>query len=248
VPWARASALHRHLACPAASWFPRADRGVWSPGYLVTELPLPADLPPVPKQDMRYADWGTAMHEAKAGGDAEPFASYLAPYREQMWPAKLGRHEVCVAWDCRRHEVILGPANLPKAEQDAWKAAKSEDHVVGVSDWLGELPAGDAWIDDLKTGWSRPDPAAVANLFYLFCWARARQQDLGWSSMTWWPRGTEHPTREGLWRKVTSVAFEALEDAMNDAWLSATRGHHDPRPGMHCGYCPSAAVCPRAHE
>lgn len=210
----------------------------------------------MPVQDTRYADWGTAMHEAKASGGDEPFTSIVTPHRARLWPDDMGRHEVCVAYDCRTKQVILGPANLPKADQDAWKAAQSDDCVVGVSDWLGELPDGLPWNDDLKTGWRRPDPASKQSLFYLMVWAKARGDVQGWSSITWWPRGPEtEPSREGLWRKVTAVAFDALEDELHRAWLAAIgfsrndpQWRPEPRPGAHCTYCPSAAVCPRAFE
>jgi hypothetical protein len=210
-------------------------------------------MPEPPKQNTRYADHGTGMHEAKAGAQNQ-YSGVVAPHRARLWPEKLGRHEVCLAWDCATRRVILGPANLPKAEQEAWKAAQPDSCVVGVSDWLGELPSGVAWIEDLKTGWQRPDPASVQNLFYLFCWTRARGEDWGWASVCWWPRGGE-PSRDGLWRQVTSLAFEALEDSMDVAWRAATGNmKHDPawrpspRPGMHCSWCPSATVCPRAYE
>lgn len=254
MPWARASALDRHLACPAASWLPRADRGAWRQGYLTPgELVAPG---PAPQEDTTLADWGTAMHAAKAGTGCDPWMSTVDPWREQLWPSRLGQHEVCVSYDCRTWDVELGPAGALDAEADAWKASRGPDCVVGTADWLGELPSGEIWVDDLKTGWRRPDPATNSTLFYLMVWAKIRKRLLGWTSICWWPRGADTvPSREGLWRKVTAVALDALEDDLHRAWLGAI-GHSrndpqwrpEPRPGPHCSYCPSAAVCPRANE
>lgn len=248
MPWARASSLARHLACPAASWLPRADRGSWHQGYLTKgDLVAPAIAPP--DQDMSFADWGTELHNAKAGHGEDPWSSLIEPHREQLWPAGSGQHEVCVAYNCRSRVATIGPADLSKSEQDAWKAAQNDDCVVGVADWAGWLPDELPWVDDLKTGWKRPDPEMVQLQFYLLVWAKSRGDKQGWTSVTWWPRGSDTtPSRQGLWRKHTVVAFDELEDQLHRAWLAATGLNHEPRPGIHCSYCPSASVCSRAYE
>lgn len=259
MPWARASALHRHLACPAASWLPRADRGAWRPGYLATGLlaaPVPSESPPA--EDTTLADWGTAMHAAKAGSPdaSDPWVTMMAPWRDKLWPAALGQHEVCLSYDCRTREVELGPIGALDSEASEWKESRGPDCVVGTADWAGVLPSGEPWVDDLKTGWRRPDPSATPILFYLMCWAKLCNAQVGWTSNTWWPRGADTvPSREGLWRKVTVVAFDVLEEDLHRAWLGAVGFSRNdpqwrpaPRPGPHCHYCPSVGVCPRAYE
>lgn len=248
MPWARASALDRHLECSAASWLPRLDRGVWRPGYLqegVVELPPP----PLEIADTTAADWGTAMHAAKAGtpDSVDPWRSDVEPYREKLWPSRLGVHEQCVAYNCRTREIELGPTNVPHAEADAWKESRDPDCVTGESDWWGELPTADPWVDDLKTGWRTPEVVTPQTLFYGMIRSRQVGSNVCWLSITHWPRKADSPTREGLWRKVTVVAFDAFEDELLKAWVKATRGP-EARPGPWCQYCPSVAVCPRASE
>lgn len=253
MPWARASALARHMACPAASYLPRYDRGTWEPGYRARPGVFVApECPPDRSHDA--ADWGTAMHDAKAGHGVDPWESWMAPHRDLMWPPDMGKHEVCLAYDCRTREVIVGPANLPKAEQDAWKAQQGDDCVVGVTDWWGNLN-GDTWIDDLKTGWQLPDVITPPMQFYLMCAAKVDGNRGGWLSITHMPKAHPSPTREDLWRKQTGPELDAFEELVHLAWLgvvglSRTRPDWEPapRPGMHCQYCPSASVCPRANE
>ncbi len=125
MPWARASALHRHLECPAASWLPRAERGKWHPGYLVAADSLVRPRGPDPEDDSVLAEWGTQMHLAKEGSPdaADPWESWMAPHRERLWPAGLGVHEQAWAYDCRTGIVTLAP---PGVDKDAWKQSRGQ--------------------------------------------------------------------------------------------------------------------------
>lgn len=248
MPWARASALHRHLECAAASWLPQLDRGVWRPGYLQTGV---VELPPNPDEvpDMSAADWGTAMHNAKAmTPDAcDPWLADVEPYREKLWPAGLGLHEQCVAYNCRTREIELGPTNAPHEVANAWKESRDADCVTGECDWWGELPGGEPWVDDLKTGWRTPEVVTPQTLFYLLLRCRVAKANIGRISITHWPRKSPTPTRDGLWRQVTFVALDGFEDDLHKAWVNTTRGP-EARPGPWCEYCPSAGACDRAYQ
>jgi hypothetical protein len=246
MPWARASALDRHLECAAASWLPQLDRGVWRPGYLQTGVvDLPA--PPTEPENTSAADWGTAMHDAKADRSTacDPWLSDVTPFRDTLWPSALGVHEQCVAYNCRTREVRIGPTNAPHDEANAWKEAQDDDCVTGECDWWGQVPAGDPWIDDLKTGWRTPEVVTPQTLLYLMLRCRVAKANLGYISITHWPKRSPHPTRDGLWRKVTYVALDGFEDDLIAAWKRTLRGP-DERPGPWCQYCASMRVCSKA--
>lgn len=252
MPWARASALDRHLECPATSWLPRLDRGVWRPGYLADPADfVPPDITPAP-EDTSAADWGTAMHLAKADpGSPEANGVMVAMFDDlspKLWPASLGVHEQAVAYNCRTREVLLGPTNLPVAEMDAWKNAQDDACVVGTADWWASLPLGEPWIDDLKTGFRRPDVPTPQTMFYLLCKCRLEGQDVGRISITWWPRWMETPTREGLWRQIGPLALDGFEDDLQKAWRRAVGPNPEAQPGPWCKYCPSAPDCDRAYD
>lgn len=204
-------------------------------------------------RDTFPADWGTAMHAAKAGSPeaTDPFLSWVEPWREKLWPARLGRHEVAVSYDCRTSAVALyeGPA------ADEWKATRGPDCVTGSCDWWARLPTGEPWIDDLKTGWKEPEVLTPQTLFYIMVRMKVAAAEDGepWPtgrvSITHWPRAKEptEPSRSGLWRQVTDVALSAFEGQLKLAWVRAIGLNPEPRPGSHCLYCPSAAVCDRAN-
>lgn len=248
MPWARASALHRHLDCPAASWLPRLERGVWRPGYLqqgeVVLPPLPDELP-----DTSAADWGTAMHDAKANNAAaaDPWLGMVEPYRERLWPSEMGVHEQLLAYNCRTRAIEVGPANLSQVEADAWKEQWDQDYVVGTCDWWGSLPSGEPWVDDLKTGWRTPEVVTPQTLWYTLLRARYTGFDYGRVSITHWPKKEEAPTREGLWRQVSPLVLESFEDELQQAWRRAViLPSPEARAGAACQYCPSAGVCDKA--
>lgn len=263
MPWARASALERHLECPAASHLPQYDRGQWQPGYLIPAGHLfKAPVVPVHDRSTVAADWGTAMHAAKAGAPEaqDPWLTWMEPHRETLWPNHLGEHELAVAYDCRHRTVELfrSPSEDRRTE---WKMAQGRDCVVGTADWWGQLPTGEPWVDDLKTGWSKPENPTPAMLFYLMC--RMKQEDAikwdrGRSSITWWPRRAGkldedgnldigEPTRDGLWKQITRMVIETFEEELHHAWVRAVGLNPEPRPGGHCEWCPSAAVCDKAN-
>ncbi len=266
MPWARASSLDRHLACPAASHLPRLDRGVWAPGYLATGTFVAPDVV-VAERDTSAADWGTAMHAAKAlAPDAsEPFLSWMGPHRDRLYPPHLGQHEVSVSYDCRTQKVLTF-FSASKSEHDAWKESQGPDCVTGTADWWGELPSGEPWVDDLKTGWQRPPVVTPQTMFYLMTRMAVANQPLletpdqmhttGRISITWMPKGSKdengqynpEPTREGLWYSVTDTALLAFEGELRQAWVRAVGFNPEARPGAHCHYCPSVAVCDRANS
>lgn len=248
MPWARASALHRHIDCPGASWLPRLDRGIWKPGYLAEGVFVSPPLP-TEKDDTTAADWGTAMHAAKALAPeaCDPWLSAVDPYRDEEYPPHLGVHEQSVAYDCRTRRVFLGPTNVSAEEAGAWKDSQGPDCITGTCDWWATLPTGIPWVDDLKTGWRTPEVVTPQTLFYLLLRCRVAKANEGYISITHWPQRAERPTREGLWRHVTYVALDAFEDEVCAAWVKATRGP-EVRPGPSCQYCPSARVCDKAFQ
>lgn len=255
MPWARASSLDRHMICAAASHLPMADRGVWRPGYL-SDIPPDMVLPEPEPRDDSAARWGTAVHAAIADAPdaSDPWLLWVSPWREKMWPKRLGEHEVSVAYDCSTKKVELF-RSTSEDERTDWKMSQGRDCVVGTSDWWAELPAGEPWIDDTKTGWRKPEVMSEANLFYLMCRMKFSDRNLGWLSISWWPRkalkpGEEMPgpSRDGLWRKVSRVQIEEFEEQLHWAWVRATGPNGKlARPGAHCMWCPSALVCDKAN-
>lgn len=200
---------------------------------------------------MQAADHGTAMHDAKAGTGRDPFAAVMEPWREQMWPARLGVHEQAVSYDCRTGLVEIGPINLPREEMDAWKNARGDDCVVGTCDWWGNLPTGEPWVDDLKTGWRTPEVVTPQTLFYLLCKCKVDgwEMPFGRVSITHWPKAADAPTREGLWRQVSQPALDAFEEDLILAWKRAVViPNPSARSGPWCGYCKSAPGCTAAQS
>jgi hypothetical protein len=237
------------MACPATSWLPRLDRGKWSPGYLaadVTELPPP----PLEERDTEAADWGTAMHAAKADPETspDPWRYIVEPHRADLWPAALGVHEQAVSYDCRTGLWEIGPTNLPVEEMDAWKNSRGPDCVVGTCDWWALLPTEEPWVDDLKTGWREPEVVTPQMLFYAMVRAKAAGARSCYLSITHWPRKAEEANRDPYWRHVGPIALDEFEADLRRAWRRATGPNPDASPGPHCRYCPSAGVCDRANE
>lgn len=241
-PWARASALHRHLECPAASWLPRAERGQWHSGYLVTApLVRTGALLVTPDDDSVMADWGTAMHLAKEDlkSSADPWRSWMEPHRETLWPTHLGQHEVPWSYDCRTGRIEMW--HTGQGDADEWKKSRGATCVTGTTDWLGALPAGEPWVDDLKTGWPVPALTTPQMLMYALMAARRAESQTVRISVTHWRRGWEEPERR--WQQVGPATLEAFEDEVRVAWRRAASGP-EARPGLHCRYCPSSTVCP----
>lgn len=240
MPWARASALDRHLECAAASWFPRADRGAWEPGYLQQVLDLPTISPG--EDDSALAEWGTQMHLAKEGSPlaADPWVSWMEPHRATLWPEHLGRHEIPFALCCRTGEVLeWTPAD---GDKDAWKRSRGPSFVTGTMDWWGQLPGGEPWVDDLKTGYYRPNVTIPQMLLYALVAQKVARSQTVRLSITHWRRGSEEMT-ERAWQQVGPATLEAFQDDLFAAYRRAIAGPL-PRAGAHCRYCPSAMVCP----
>lgn len=239
MPWSRASALDRHLECAAASWLPRADRGAWEPGYLARAGDVPL-LPP-PEDDKHLAEWGTNMHTAKEGSPlaADPWLSWMEPHRETLWPAHLGQHEIPFGLCCRTGLLeVWAPAD---GDKDRWKRSRGPSFVTGTMDWWGQLPGGEPWVDDLKTGWFAPRVTIPQMLLYSLVAARRARSQTVRASITHWRRGWEEPERK--WLQVGPATLEAFQDDLFAAYRRAMAGPL-PRAGAHCRYCPSAQVCP----
>jgi hypothetical protein len=202
------------------------------------------------------ADWGTNMHAAKAGlpVDHPLYAELLAPHREKLWPARLGIHEVGVSFDCetRAVDICVGPS----ADVDLWKASRAASTVVGSVDWWAELPTGEPWIDDLKTGKWDPETDTEQTRFYLLCrWKgpKFRKWDTARLSVTHIPREenpfdvTEvEPVR--AWKQLGRFALEEFEEEIVAAWHRAKEAEPRPVPGIQCEYCPSALVCTKGRD
>lgn len=252
MPWARASALERHIPCPAASWLPRWDRSQWKAGYL-GDLLLPDK--PGEDRDSTAADWGTAMHSAKANDEeaVDPWLSAIEVIREKYWPAALGVHEQAYAYNCKTGLVEVGPVNAPIAEMNAWKESRAEACVTGTADWDAQLPSEENWTDDLKTGWKRPPTNSEPMMFYGMVKNRRTPQPTGRLSITHVPRNKD-PNKSvevarRYWLQLTSVAFDAFAEELEQAWRRTKRKGLDiVRPGPHCGYCPSQSICPGTKE
>lgn len=245
--WARASALDRHLVCPAASWLPRDEHGEWRAGYLADNsrftIPLEDN-----KEDSIFAEWGTEMHLAKEGSNAagEEFLARVNPHRDRMWPFEIGQHEVPVKYNCRTGIAIKGPAS----GGEAWKKLSGPDEVTGTCDWVGRLATEMIWVDDLKTGYQTPDPACNQLKFYAMCFMLMepkvdKRVFKVMSSVTHWRREWDAPRR--IWTTLTYDMLAQFQEELNQAWRHATGSvgltGPIPIPGPHCNYCPSLEVC-----
>lgn len=244
--WARASALDRHLECPASSYYPRDENGEWVKGYLQSEkdfvVPFEDNV-----EDNIFAEWGNEMHKAKESAeDASPiFLSRVSPHRDRLWPASLGVHEITVKYNCKTGIATQGPSDRAKA--GAWKKFAGPDEITGTADWSGNLPKGDLWIDDLKTGYKTPDPCSNQLKFYALCIFKIKglaKTPLATVrlSATHWRRDWDEPRR--YWTQITWPQLEEFETRLRDSWRT-TIGHKGKTPvqGLHCNYCPSLMVC-----
>lgn len=237
---------------------PRYEHGSWQQAYLAPVGSVLVAPAATDDRDTRAADYGTAMHAAKAGDGTEPFRTWMEPYRDRFWPPELGAHEVAMSYNCRTGEADV--FDHPEQDmRDAWKESHGDDWVVGTCDWYGWMPTGEPWVDDLKTGWKTPEVMTPQMLFYaLVAWkvqARAEGQDTWLTvrvSITHMPRVRKgedpEPSRSGLWRQVTDTMLLAFEGQLKQAWVRATGLNPEPRPGAHCTYCPSALACDKANQ
>lgn len=250
--WARASQLTRHLECPAASWLPRDEDGQWNPGYL--QNPDEFITPFEDNQESSiFAEWGTKMHLAKENPSLaeQPFIGHVEPHRERLWPTALGRHEIPIKYNCRTKQVIECPESiLRNGGKDAWKRLSGPDDITGTADWVGTIPTGDLWIDDLKTGHATPDPLSDQLLFYALSFFKLDIQKgirtltdtkIVRTSATHWRRDKDEPVR--YWAQVTWLQLEEFEERIQLAWRHATGKEPAAKPGIWCNYCPSLVVC-----
>lgn len=250
------------MVCPASCSLPQYDRGSWRPGLL--QIVTPAQLAERQQTELErskqtiwgtQADWGTSMHAAKAGLQVDPFYSDLmAPHREKLWPRRLGLHEVGVSFDCetRATDLCVGPA----ADVDAWKSSRASSCVVGTVDWWAELPTGEPWIDDLKTGKWEQETQTEQTMFYLMCrahGARFRSWPTGRLSVTWIPREDFpedvrelEPVRQ--WKQLSRFTLQEFEEDVVAAWHRAKELEPEAVLGVQCEYCPSALVCTRGRD
>jgi PD-(D/E)XK nuclease superfamily protein len=262
VPWARASSLHRHLVCPASCSLPQFDRGKWRPGHL--QIVTPAQLAERTQTELErgkqtvwgtQADWGTAMHAAKAGLQVDPFyRDLLAPHREKLWPARLGLHEVGVSFNCDTRAVDMCVGST--VDVDAWKNAQPAPCVVGTVDWWAYLPTGEPWIDDLKTSKWEPDTVTEQTMLYLLCRTKDAQfsgWDTGRISVTHIPREEDPFEVEAVdparrWKQLSRFTLDEFEDDVVAAWHRAKEAEPRAVPGVQCEYCPSALVCTKGRD
>lgn len=238
MPWARASALHRHLACPASSWLPRWDdrSGRVTPPYLGTHdgALLKPGLAVIRKAGA--AEVGTRAHKEKEIGNA-----YAQLYKGTD---PVGRHEVAVSYCCATGVSRVFPLDVPDDRRKAlWKAMQCPHSVVGTTDWYGQLD-GFLWVDDLKTGWKTPDVITPQTLFYAMVLRDLkRATDKVAVTITHDPRAKNEPRR--LFRWATPLMLESFRIDLHEAFRVTTLSTQ-PRPGDHCGWCPSVAFCPSA--
>jgi hypothetical protein len=204
------------------------------------------------------ADWGTAMHEAKAGLPcSEPrVAELLKPHRDRLWPNRLGLHEVGVSFNCDTGavDICVGPQD----DVDHWKAASAPACVVGSVDWWAELPTGEPWIDDLKTSKWEPEVVTEQTKFYLLCRAKGAQfakWDTGRISIAWIPRPEPVDLADvgeldvqRFWKQVSRFTLDEFEHDLVEAWKRAKEDEPEPVPGIQCEYCPSALVCTKGRD
>jgi len=253
APWARASELHRLLACPAAGHLDK----------LVT----------ISERRDDAAAWGTAMHLWAATGE---FPGGLAPRRlkalqdrltvleehdltrERLWPPG-GEHEVAVAVNVADPGYPREQYTGPLEEADAWKMAHDDRFVVGTVDYVGTVMSEEfepvLWVDDLKTGaWDIDPPLDRPQLlFYASAMQLLRGGD-AYVSLTHWPRSPagEPPYRrwgDRLWTWIDQMAFMLSVTKAREASLRSGRRYNDllepdARPGPQCGFCPSNHICP----
>lgn len=282
MPWARASSLHRYLNCPASCTLPRLERGTWQAGYLAEGVVgVPDMYRPRQQTGMTYfstrdgsrgeplgelakaaewmgtSDFGTQLHAAKAGLPCtEGARATMEPWREKLWPSRLGKHEVGVAYSSvtRLVEVLEGTPD----EVDGWKATKGSDWCVGSVDWWASLPVGEPWIDDLKTGWQEPDTVTEQTTFYVMC----RRLYLHQTTSERWPSGrisVTHYSRRLLeqdpgasptrrWARLSAAALTDFQEQLDLAYVRATKHPQWASSGIQCLYCPSALVCKKGNE
>jgi len=240
--WARASSLDRHMQCPAASYLPRDEDGAWVPGYLqdINKFTAP-NIECI--EDNIWAEWGTEMHLAKENHKlASPlFLAKVDSHRERLWPSKLGRHEIPVAYNCRTGNVFEGPAH-----DNSWKRLRGPDDITGTADWIGRLPNGEIWVDDLKTGHNTPAPDTVQLLFYGLCFYKLSELPKLPTktirlSATHWRRDWDEPRR--FWTQIQWKQLSEFEEQLRVAWLEV-RSSSEAKSGLHCSYCPSVNICP----
>jgi hypothetical protein len=262
MPWARASSLHRFMACPAASWLPRWDdsKGVIKRPYLLSSRVPLLNESLLEIRDKRAADLGRKRHAEKERGELYPEG-----YHGQ---ALAGWHELSVSYCCLTGDVRWFLHSNEHA-RDLWKSMQCEHSVTGTADWMGILKDGSLWVDDLKTGWRTPEVLTPQTLLYSMClhdlatqaqWGKqfflGNDDLLRYSlepavpgkvlvSITHQPRGKGVPTREGLWRTATPLMLESFRLDLHEAWRVTTLDKR-PRAGEHCTWCPSAAWCSAA--
>lgn len=236
------------MNCAGASWLPRAERGKWHYGYLVSPDALVRPVPDHirdPDDDAFLAQWGTEMHLAKEGhpNAGDPWLDWVEPHRERLWPSGLGVHEQTWAYDCLTGIVTLHRKGID-GDPDEWKRARGPSCVTGTSDWDATLPGGEPWVDDLKTGWPKPHVTTPQMLMYGL--VAARRHDHSGTirlSITHWRRGWDYPER--YWQQVGPVTLDAFQEELHEAYARAVK-NKDPKAGPWCRYCPSQAVCPTA--
>lgn len=236
-PIFRCSQLDRLMACPGSGWLPQVDKGYG-----------------------QAALWGNFVHSWMETGVVEEGENkrhlekrirLSGVKREELWPNLT--HEVPFAYNLVTDEVRRYPTTPPppgftlRSHKDAWKAAFSNEWMVGTVDGVGEL-LDSWWTDDLKTGravhwndyrWQQSSYAIMVSKWKYDALLSGR------STITHWPRYpvAGKPFRSGavLDEAYLKKSLQSLKD------LRARILAADPaslREGDQCYFCPSKGGCP----
>lgn len=245
------------MACPAASYLPQWDIDHWRYPWQFGQ-PEKQEVPDVtpPIDNTEAADWGTMLHMAKSLNpdtpDLFPWLASMHDVRGTFWPADMGNHEVCLAYDCESGDVELGPINASKETVDAWRNSHGISWVTGAADWVGRLLSGARHIDDMKTGWKLEEIEWPPMLFYSMCDAKLHPDEKEhWLSISHWPRkqAPDASDMNRYWLQLGPNTLIAFETDLVDAYERTRRAKSLPlldkvHKGAYCQYCPSRYVCP----
>lgn len=228
MAWARASELDRALNCVASN--------------RLAHIRVPTD------NATKAADWGTAVHTWKEGGDflldmgtEKTFAKKLVrtgDFRPEFWPST-GTHEQAFSFNCLTGEVDSRTGS--RAALEKWKAEHGDEFVTGTADFTDEL-LGMLWVDDLKTGQYAPDPVNGQMFFYCMClqlWETGELKEDVLSSITHWPKYPldGYPDRkQALLPVARLLKFRDVLVAGYHRWKD---WNNELVPGPQCFFCPA---------
>lgn len=231
----RSSESERGLICPASLVLPRTR--VRS------------------EKTQAAADWGTLCHHWKETGETDP--EWAKPSdvlclekklmrtgirREDYWPTDRGEHEVSFALHLTTLKLTWFRGDKRTAE--TWKAGFGREYLTGTLDWLGRLPDGRLWIDDLKTGhWPVPPTAPQFKSYTLPLYVEGgRKGDFNLAtSVTKWERYPLDGLPTRTWGEL--LALET-EEHLSDLQWSAAHPEEVNRTEEGCRFCDCRPTCP----